>query len=435
MPAAWAQEKKEECASKEAKLSEFCVSAADLLGKLDLAVPENSLFALMGATPETVIRPKVGDKFATSLLPQIVDALGNDQYALAIEANPGLYMMPKGFSSSDLTGETSGLSNARLWSQFTVSAATSRAVGENTITQYGVGINFSHDTGSPLNVKAGYGDCIDNQFAGIRLVELANVADDEVRDDPANKDWFERDAFQTLKPEFAEKFDAAVTERTQILAKKKFSENTRGARKMPTVDEAVSACARQYTRWNRNMYGGGVAFYNSQTDPVNSTVVPPLPSTSESGYGAWATASFALGSINPIDKSRSGIDPDGQFTISARYTDNLVRERKNGNAKITETVDGWRIGARFTHSFSSNEDEEEGSKSDAFRGFIEAAYSEEKFGTIKDHFTQAGIGLEVQVAKDVYLQAVIGDTMGSKIDRSTYFTGQLKWSFSNGLAK
>src|SRR5689334_1406025 len=103
-PAAWSQEKKEPpCESLQLKVSDSCVTAGDLLGKLDLAVPENALFALMGATPETVIRPKMGDKFATSILPQIVDALGNEQYALALEVNPGLLMMPKEFSAEDLT--------------------------------------------------------------------------------------------------------------------------------------------------------------------------------------------------------------------------------------------------------------------------------------------------------------------------------------------
>ena len=91
-------------------------------------------------------------------------------------------------------------------------------------------------------------------------------------------------------------------------------------------------------------------------------------------------------------------------------------------------MDGWNVGARYTHQF-------EHKLTGPVRGFVEGAYYEEEFGIITDTFTQAGIGLELKLQDNLFFQATIGDSFGSEIDRGEYLSGQLKWSFAKAKAK
>ncbi len=188
----------------------------------------------------------------------------------------------------------------------------------------------------------------------------------------------------------------------------------------------VDRCTQEVRPWNRNVYGAGAAIYHTTTSllpaaaPGMMAMVRMADDLGDvTGFGAWASAAV-----------KSPLTPKtGQFTFHGRYTDNLVRERGTGDEKIVERVDGWSAAARYTHQFSASKDQKR-RNARAVRGFIEAAYTEEEFGNITDEFWQAGIGAEIQVRKDMFFQFVVGDTFGSEIDRSTYLSGQFKWSFS-----
>jgi hypothetical protein len=190
-----------------------------------------------------------------------------------------------------------------------------------------------------------------------------------------------------------------------------------------SVKTVVDACVAEAAPWNRDVYAFGVAAYNSSIQETSATPAPgqSLPKENETGFGVWASASLQ----GPIfRKSKSS-----QLTLHARYTENMVRDRKVGSNTVTETVDGWQVGARYTQRLAGIDGGDQ-----QFRLFIEGAYVEEKFGAIDDEFAQAGIGFEVQIQKDLFFQAVIGDTFDSDIDRGNYLSGQLKWSFSKGPA-
>ena len=67
----------------------------DIIGRINLSVPESPAFVALGVTPENVIRPGTGKELALGLL-NGVDGNGNFQAGIAIEAAP--YLLAKGNS-------------------------------------------------------------------------------------------------------------------------------------------------------------------------------------------------------------------------------------------------------------------------------------------------------------------------------------------------
>ena len=168
---------------------------------------------------------------------------------------------------------------------------------------------------------------------------------------------------------------------------------------------------KKYAPQNRAIIGEGAAIYDQKITVIDVE-------NNQTGYGLWSSASFSISNL-----LGRGFD-SGLFTMSARYNENLIRERDDQ----PESVDGENVGGRYTHQF---EDKLTG----PIRGFVEGAYYNEEFGTITDRFTQAGIGLELRLQDNLFLQATVGDSFGSEIDRGEYLSGQLKWSFSRVKAK
>lgn len=379
----------------DADTTSKCIDHQDFFGSLDLVAPENALFSLMGATPENVIKPKVGEKFSMSLLPQAVDALGNEQFSIGIEVNPGMLMMPDQYTLSEFIGKgtkntesrerVERINDAKRWSKFTLNAMASRTTGGQEISKYGYGVNYVHDTGSPLNAQKKYANCIDNDDITTQLNALIVKAAREV--DPVKKQQYlaEAERFKTMK-----------------------------------FEPVRSHCQNEAEPWNRDVYSAGLAIYHSNVGAPNEMAVDPLDQSKDTGYGIWTSIVKKVGT-------------SGQLTGSVRYTDDLVRERKDGEESISESVDGWQVGGRYTHHLLG--ENAKGKSDRAIRGFLEVGYTEEEFGLIDDSFTQVGFGIEAQIQDNLFFQATIGDTFGSEIDRSTYLSGQFKWAFSKAAAK
>lgn len=384
---------------------EQCLSNSDLLGNLDLANPENSLFSLMGASPEALIKPKAGDSFMLSVLPTVADAFNNEQYSIGIEINPGLLMMPDEYTTSDLLGEPSlwkdttgrraNLKNALWLSQFTASLAASKSTDGQKITRLGAGLNYNYDSGSPYFSKTKYADCMKENVQEISK-EL-------------------RERILNLIPTMPNPATAGEDAGKQVRKSEWFKQTYQ-----KVIENNVKRCLQKTNPWNREVHGAGIAIYHSEFGEPDPMAISVMESKNVTGFGGWASTVGPLGD-------------NGQYTLSVKYTDDLVRERKDGEQTTNEVVDGWRIGGRYTHHMTG--DKAGGGSGKSVRGFVEAAYAEEKFGLIKDKFTQAGIGIEVQLQKNLFFQAVIGDTFGSEIDRSTYMSGQFKWAFSNAAAE
>ena len=406
-----------------------CITSNDLLGLLDLNVPENSLFTLMNATPDTVIRPKVGDKFTLSILPQLQNAFGSENYAIGIEVNPGLLMAPSSFTMSEFSGRADDSSDAsrrrvhqiaqsRLFSRFTISAAASRTAADDSDTQqYGLGLNYNYDSGSPfhLGAQTAYGQCIDRRFTLSPAREINRALSIASRQLAAQRLGIEvNDAnFVQIDNEVARLLNAepSFVQQVDALKNNLLANDPSFAVYRTQGRNAIEECAETAAPWNRLVYGAGVAAYysdvSSDDDALDGT---------DTGFGAWATYAHPVG-----DR--------GQAVLSARYLNNAIRTRTSGDDEVTEAYDGWMVGGRYIHSFTGEASER------AWRGFVEVAYSREEFGGVEDEFTQAGIGFEVQLQDNVFFQAMVGDTFGSEIERDSYLSGQIKWSFSQARAE
>lgn len=399
-----------------------CLASSSVLGALDLVTPESTLFTLMGSTPDNVIRPKMGDKFSFSFLPQAVDAVNGEAFSVGFEVNPGLLILPESYAISDLHGEDVGdlstpqnrtlMQRVKLLSQFTVSGAASKTTGDVEMTRYGIGLNFNRDTGAAVFDKGEFEKCaIPSNFRTF----LNDMREQRRIRIEAFK--LKNPSLSAIHPDFIKY--AEVTAPKEVMESKWYIKN-----KVTPPD--IDKCVEEIAPWNRNIFGGGVALYHSDVeaaDPVLMAMadvdmtVAATPSD-ETGYGLWASMALKAGK-------------QGQFTLSARYNDDLVRERTVMEEAMTESVDGWRIGSRYTRGFSKTDK----AKGGTVKGFIEASYAEEDFGIINDSFTQAGLGVELQLQDNLFFQATIGDTLGSEVDRSTYLSGQFKWSFSKAAAK
>ena len=179
----------------------------------------------------------------------------------------------------------------------------------------------------------------------------------------------------------------------------------------------MKECAVEAAPWNREIRGIGAGIYHSEASSPKE-VGGPVVDESETGFGIWGAYARPAGT-------------NGQFAFSAQLTENLIRERKQDQETVQETVDGWRVSGRYTHKLAEVKTDK---NSTLVRGFIEASYASEKFGDIDDEFTQAGIGLEVPLSNGMYFQLTYGDTWGSDIKRDDYLMGQVKWSLSGAAA-
>ncbi len=152
----------------------------ELLGELDLATPENPLFTLMGTTPETVIKPKAGDKIMASIAPQVADAFGNETYAIAIEIAPSQFVAPEFFTLDELNGKAdiSGdigpagltsrdrkerLDQAKRLQGLKLSLVANRSNEMTNKTQVGFGVSYVYDVGEPIRGQRRYSACLRKQ--------------------------------------------------------------------------------------------------------------------------------------------------------------------------------------------------------------------------------------------------------------------------------
>ena len=398
-------------------LGSECISSDELLGGLDLVTPENSLFTLMGSAPDSILRPKTGDKFMLSILPQVSDAFGSDQYSIGIEVNPGLLQMPEKYTISEFLGtanprldgslqRTEKLRAAKFWSQFTISAAATKTTGETTTNKYGLGVNFLRDSGSPFYAQATFGNCTKEALEGESSpAEVISEIEGKLGAEQAQLDESEQLS--------GADYEAELTRRVESNA-----DYIAAVKRVLTIEKA---CVSKAAPWNRKIIGAGIAAIRSDSSslPASGTM-PLIPEDKATGWASWGSYVFPT-------------SDHGQATIGVKYSENVLRERKSDTGSIVESVDGWNVGAQYTHSFSEDELKTKASER-SLRGFVEVSYGEEKFGAIADEFTQAGIGFEIQLQKNIFFQAVVGDTWGSQIERSGYLSGQLKWALSGARA-
>ena len=133
-------------------------TTADALN-LDLLVPESAAFAVLGFTPQTVLRPATPQQFATSLINGL-DQNGNFQNGLALETAP--YMLFNGENVTIRDYMDQYLTRVLARTQFSF-AATKGSSNDDLSTRLAAGINFVlWDRGDPRVYRPGQeGDVLD----------------------------------------------------------------------------------------------------------------------------------------------------------------------------------------------------------------------------------------------------------------------------------
>ena len=113
---------------------------------VDMSVPESPAFAVLGFTPNTVIRPASPKAFATSLLNGL-DQNGNFQSGLAFDFTPFMLVNGENITIKDYNEHY--LTRLLSRTQFSF-AATKGASSDDTATRLAAGLNFTlWDRGDP----------------------------------------------------------------------------------------------------------------------------------------------------------------------------------------------------------------------------------------------------------------------------------------------
>lgn len=376
--------------------SSGCITNSEILPEFDLMSPDNALLSLINSLPETVIRPKVGDKLMATYLPTVVDSFGSDSYSIGIEVNPGQLMMPESYTAAEFRGvptagwkgtndRVASIKKAKKWSRYQFSGAATKSTGdEDTSSRYGFGLTYVKDSGSNFETQFNYSDCIAG-LSGIETSAIGNL-------------WAQKTA--ELQ---AQDNDNAGPAAVEELVKnsdlvKQYKKN---------LNANTVKCLDSVAPWNRSVIGAGLAIYYGEAENSTDTEY-------ETGYGLW------LSSIWPQGEN-------GQWSFGARITENQIQQvEENGGFSL---VDSNRVGVRYTHNLLNSTD---GKRS--FRGYVEVAHIDEQLAEQSDSYSSALVGFEMQISSSLYFQGTIGDAFGSEIERSSNLNGQFKWSFTESSA-
>jgi len=442
------EERKCLAASEENNRQLQCISIEQLSGALDLTAPTNTLYTLIGATPETIITPKSGDEFAFSFLPQAVDAFGNDQFAIGLELNPGLMRLPERVEISDVFSNSISengrrFARARQLSRFSFTSAVSRTPSTGNGTQFGLGLSFTHDSKSALNNGEEFFECVDESKKSIdrtglefqNAITLIRKALNGTKIDNQEKNNIITAILTGDKGLTENQIRIMLSQRgivedviTGIIPELVTANGSINAATIKAFGKIHSNCIQRVSRWNRSALSLGFAGYytdvesvSGDADSTDETMVK-TSAGSTGGAGGWFSYAF------PFGKAESS---DSQIILHARSTQNLLRAVSSGDGEIIEEIDLTSVGLRYTRQFSATLNQMD-ANARATRGFLEVSFSREDSSVSgDDDFLQFGIGAEFKIRRGIFFQFVFGDTVGSNVDRAPNLSGQFKWSISD----
>lgn len=349
------------------KLEQFGVEVADLVGRLDLDVPDSPAFAILGITPQNVINPDTPAELAAAVF------VGNDdndngQEGLALEFRP--YLMAKG---SDLT--LGDYANNPWLARMAISFADSSGTGASDKTdRQSIGFSFTPiDKRDPVSSER-ISDCL--AFAQGEATSQAEgkgkALRQEVRDALASGDSARiKSAEAAMKAWFDGDRDAFL-ERSAITCMEKHNRETMRAPQLQL----------------------GLAYYESEVLDIN-----------ESGAAAWVSYTFPAG--------------PGSVIAHARFSDDIVRP-DSANEGSYLLMDEAVVGGRYRL----------GDDQRAFLIEAAYVDKQDELGDNDDDYTTALIGAEFRVADSLWIQFAIGDKFGSDGDGSLALSGQFRWAVS-----
>ena len=247
---------------------------------LDLAVPDSPALAILGLSPDTVVRPGTPRDLATTVL-NGVDRRGNLQAGLAVDMTP-LFL----FASNTLThADYAGSRGTQILGRTQVSVATAKGTGEgDKAMRLALGLRTTlWDPGDP-RLDAALIDCLDR----IPLPPPPG---------PVTS---------------ARARDAWIAKAT--------------AERRPAVEGCHTAFKAR--RWNASSFALGIA-------PSLQSGTGEWDDLTYDGSAVWAALALGLSGSEVIDGERVE-RPFGQVVVQARYRDKQLVPDKNTRGRFFE---------------------------------------------------------------------------------------------------
>lgn len=343
------------------------VEEADLVGRIDLAVPDVPAASVLGLSADTVIRPSTGKDFVASLL----NGVGRDgklQAGLALDVRPALFVAQESFTlqkyrdaqqvlDEGSTFERYKMRPAAYWTKLRLSVATGRSEGdEEDADRYAVGASWNIFDHGDSRLSPSYRSCVLPVLQGIdEQVAKLEEQGDEVG---------------------ATKLKASL-ETTQA--------------------KQIQKCAEDFeaTHWNADSWDVGAAFFSFDAEAAKSD-----------GYAIWTTYARHLGR-------------KGQLILHFRYHNDEVAPAPDDEEALV-LQDARVSGARLRWKAPGGAFLIEATHRDVDRVTGD-----------DDKYTLASIGYEFRIADGIWMQLASGKAYGSDaFDDDAVYSGQLRWGYT-----
>jgi hypothetical protein len=357
--------------------SELAISAEDILGRLDLDVPDSPAFAILGIAPQNVVNPDTPAELATALFVGD-DQAGNSQEGMAVEFRPYLLALGSEITVADY------LHNQWL-SRAAVSLSRSKGTdADDRAERQALGLSFTPiDERDPLT-SSRVDQCLSEG------IDKAGPAEERLREEVriANR--------AKVAAEEANDAEAAEVARAQeIAALEALNQWVSGERK-DFIEEHTDTCLNTFRTEsiNARQLQLGVAWHDSRVEGID-----------ESGAALWV--SYAIPAMK------------GSLTMHARYSENLLVADPDIQGQYN-VKDESLVALRFRRG------------DDKRAVLVEAAYidQQDNSGSLDDRYGTALIGAEFRVVESLWIQVALGESFGASQDTGMALSSQFRWAAS-----
>ncbi len=350
---------------------------------LDLSVPQSPAFAVLGLTPESVVRPTSPTAFATSVLSG-ADPRGNIQTGLALASAP--YLLFKGNDITLAQYRDPRNYGLRLASRTQFSFATAKGISEtDQATRLALGLTVTlFDRGDPR---------LDDELLACFEERIGGVHDDAVQ---LLRDLAPLAA--TGSPELPIRLEKGIT-RLEERAKKQ-----------------AEACRQEARMRNWNASAWTVGFAPTWTAPDGN-----VNNLDASGIGLWTSVGYGFEDI-------PGLEDSAQFVLHARYRSGELTSDPSSEGSFFEQ-DAMTIAGQIRLAGFSFRDTKGGPPD--LNLLLEAAYVEEdRTDRPDENLLRYTLGLDYRIAEDLYLDFSVGTEDGREHeDNSSFGMLGLRWAF------
>lgn len=367
---------------------------------IDLAVPTSPAFAVLGVTPETVVRPEGPRNLAVGLLSG-VDPRGNLQTGLAFDTAPYLLLAGdevtlRQYREDDYVGYV-----VRLLGRTQVSLATAKgATDDDDATRLGLGLRLTlWDEGDPRLDDALLA-CFGERWAESKAEREAwqdRVTELTVEIDLLEQTGGDEERLAELRQQLEQLQAEGAALETEL------KEDVRGCRSDPAIRGSL---------WNNSAWSVGLA-------PTWTAEDGAIDELGWSGVGLWTTFGYGFENV-------PGLEDSAEILLHGRIrTDEEVPDEAGNFFE----QDSFTLGTQLRVAGPDIGTATLGGPDLSF--IVDLAYIDnDRKGRDDEELFRYGIGAEYQVSSDVYLQLSLGSESGGDDDES-FLLGNLKWSFAS----